>query len=118
MTINVSEALCTDTAKAVTVRRTSTGLYTDGIYNKGSSSTFKTICSVQQPTPKELQSLPQGERTKDILKFISKKKIRTGSAKEGISADVVLHKGKEYKIISSADWEDYGYTESFGARDK
>ena len=117
MPINVSEALGTDTAEIVTVERTSAGAYVDGLYQKGTVSTFKTMCSVQQPSPDELQSLPEGERDKDIRKFISKKSIRTTSDRDGLIADIVLYKGVRYKIISAGDWDAYGQTTSFGARD-
>jgi len=118
MPVNVSEALDSDTAEIVTVERTSGGGYVDGIYQKGTTSTFKTVCSVQQPTPDELQNLPEGERDKDVRKFISKKVVRTASDRDGLIADVVLYKGNRYKIISAGDWDSYGHTTSFGARDQ
>ena len=71
MVINVSEALDSDTAQIVTVERTSAGAYVDGIYQKGSTSTFKTLASVQQPTPKQLDILPEGEKSKDVKLFPS-----------------------------------------------
>lgn len=117
MTINVSEALDPDTSEIITVQRTSGSGYVDGIYQKGTVSTFKTICSVQQPNPEELQSLPEGERNKDIRKFISKKALRTASDQDAIIADIILYKGKQYKIISVADWDSYGHTTALGARD-
>lgn len=118
MPITVSEALDSDTAEIITVERTSGGGYVDGIYQKGVVSTFKTICSVQQATPEELQNLPEGERNKDVRKFISKKAIRTASDRDGLIADVVLYKGFRFKIISAGDWDSYGHTTSFGARDQ
>lgn len=116
MPINVSEALCTDTAEIVTVKRTTGGSYVDGIYVQGSESTFKTICSVQQPSPIELQNLPEGERDKDIRKFISKKPVFTTSDRDEIIADLIRYKGNDYKIISAGDWDSYGHTTSFGVR--
>ena len=118
MPINVSEALDSDTAEIVTVTRTSGGGYVNGIYTKGSTSTFKTVCSVQQPTPDELQNLAEGERNKDIRKFISKRPVRTASDRDGLIADSILYKGFRYKVISAMDWDSYGHTTSFGARDQ
>lgn len=116
MVINVSEALDTDTAQVITVERTSAGGYVDGIYVKGSTSTFKTLASVQQPSPKELEILPEGEKDKDIKMFISKKPIRTTNDEAELIADVVIYKGNRYKIVSSADWDDYGHTKAMGAK--
>lgn len=118
MTINVSAALDIDTSEIVTVERTSGGGYVDGIYQKGIVSTFKTVCSVQQPTPEELQNLPEGERNKDVRKFISKKVVRTASDRDGLIADIILYKGFRFKIINAGDWDSYGHTTSFGARDQ
>tara|TARA_R110000796_G_scaffold252431_2_gene386750 strand:+ start:46 stop:402 length:357 start_codon:yes stop_codon:yes gene_type:complete len=116
MTINVSEALDSDTGEIITATRTNSGNYIDGLYVKGSSSTFKTICSVQPATAVEIQNLPEGERTKDIRKFISKKPLRTTDEKNSIIADTVRYKTRDYKIISAGDWDTYGHTTSFGAR--
>ena len=116
MTINVSEALDSDTGEIVTVTRTSTGGYTDGLYVKGLTTTFKTICSVQPATPVEIQNLPEGERTKDIRKFISIKVIRSSDEKTSVIADTIRYKSKDYKIISAGDWDVYGHTTAFGAR--
>lgn len=118
MTINVSEALDIDTAEIVIVERATAGAYVDGIYQPGSTSLFKTICSVQQPSPEELQTLPGGERIKDVRKFISKRQIRTSDDKTTMTADVVLYQNERYKIISSGDWNIYGHTTSFGAREQ
>jgi len=118
MVINVSEALDIDTAEVVTIIRSSKGSYINGIFVKGNESTFKSICSVQQPTPADLQNLSEGERNKDIRKFISKKSVRTASDRDGISADLIRYKGVNYKIISVLDWDAYGQTTSFGAREQ
>lgn len=116
MVLNVSEALCTDTGEIITVTRTSVGGYIDGIYISGTKSTFRTLASVQQPTPKQLEILPEGERNKDNRVFISKKVIRTSDDKLNLQADTIRYKGTDYKIVFSADWDSYGYTMAIGTR--
>lgn len=116
MVLNVSEALCTDTAEIITVTRTTGGDYVDGLWVAGIPSTFKTLASVQQPTPKQLEVLPEGERNKDNRVFISKKEIRTSSDTLKLEADKITYKGTEYKIVFSADWGSYGYTLAIGTR--
>ena len=117
MTIDVSEAIDGDTAEVVTVERTA-GSYTDGIYVKGATVTFKTMASVQQPTAKQLQSLPEGERDSDVMLFIAKKTIYTASDRDGLPADTILRRNTRYKVIAKADWEIYGHNILFGARIK
>lgn len=116
MPINVSEAICADTAEIVTVIRYSGGLYVDGVWIPGTMFTFKTLCSVQQPTPSQLQMMPEAERDKDIRLFISKKPIYTTRDRINGEADKISYKGSEYKLIDSADWDSYGHTTAMGAK--
>lgn len=118
MVINVSEALDTDTAQVRTVERTSPGSYVDGLYVKGSTSTFKALISIQQPTPKQLEVLEEGERSKDVKLFISNKPLQTVDDKDQLQADVVISKGKRYRIIQAGDWNDYGHTTAMGVREE
>lgn len=117
MPINVSEAIDSDTAEIITVERAEVGGYVDGLYVPGVTSTFKTICSVQAPSPDELQTLAEGERNKDVRKFISKKPLRTTQDRDDTIADVVIYDGFRFKIISSGNWSVYGHTTAFGARE-
>lgn len=117
MTINVSEALDSDTCLVLTVERTASGSYVDGKYVPGATSTFKSLISPQQPTPKQLEVLPEGERDKDVMLFISKKKLRTIDDKNNILPDRVLFDGAKYKIIQLADWGTFGHYPAFGTRE-
>lgn len=117
MAINVSEAIDSDTSEIVTVERRSGG-YVDGIYQTSITSIFKTVASVQQPTPDELQKLSEGERNKDLRKFISKKALIVGSDRTGVVSDIVIFKGIRYKIIQLGDWQSYGHSTAIGAREK
>lgn len=118
MVINVKEALDTDIAKPTTIERTSTGGYIDGIYTPGTPSTFKALISNQQPSPKQLEVLPEGERSKDVRLFISNKPLRTADDKDEVLADVVISKGKRYKLVQAGDWNDYGHTTAMGVREE
>ena len=118
MPINVSRAINTYTSELLTVERPGAGRYVDGIYTAGDTTTFRSMCSVQQPSADEIQNLPEGERNKNIRKFISKRPLRTTGDREGIEADVVLYKGSRYKIIQIEDWDVFGHTTAFGAEDE
>jgi hypothetical protein len=116
MPINVSAAIDSDTAEIVTVERTSSGGYVDGIYVSGTVTTFKTLSSVQQPTTQDLQMLPEGDRDANPRLFISKKLLRMVSDRDNLVADVVLYKGLRFKIIALGDWISYGHNLAFGVR--
>ena len=118
MTIGVSEALDMDTGIVLTIKRETGGGYIDGLWVTGTFLTFKTIGSPQPASAKELQILPEGDRDKDVFKFITKKPLRALSDRDNISADIVIFKGAEYTIISQGDWDIFGQTTSFGARTK
>lgn len=118
MTINVSEAICSDTGEIISVERKSQGSYVGGIYQQGSVTTFKTLASVQQPSPKELQYLPGGIRDKEVMMFISKKPLISTSDKDKTDGDVIIRKGKRYLVTMPADWNTYGYTRAFGVREE
>lgn len=118
MPIQVSEAIDSDTAEKISVERYS-GSFVDGNYVKsGKPIRFNTLASVQQPTPKEIQNLPEGERDKDIKKFISLKPVRTSSDRDSTLPDIVIYKSVKYKIIMSGNWDSYGHTTAFGTREK
>ncbi len=117
MPINVSEALDSDTCVKVQVERTTPGNYVDGIYVSGTTSIFNTLVSPQQPSPKQLEVLPEGERDKDVMLFISKRFLRTVDDDNELPADVVLFKGERYRIIQLADWSTFGHTPAYGVKD-
>ncbi len=119
MVINVSAALDKDTAEIITVQRDSgTGEFIEGLYVKGATTTFKTFASVQQPTPQQLETLPEGERDKNPRLFISKKPLKTVSDRDNTIADIVIYKGERFKIIQLGDWSSYGHTMAYGVRDQ
>ena len=104
MPIKVNEAIDTDTAELITVIRVTGSAYIDGIYTRGTETTLKMLASVQPLTGRELQALPEGERAKELLKFISKRVIFSGDDRTELSADIVVHDNKRYKIINSGNY--------------
>lgn len=116
MVIQVSEALDSDNAVMLTVDRQAAGSFVDGVWVRGVVTVFKSLISVQQPNAKELQLLSEGERQKDIRKFISIKSLKMANVEQQTQADLINYKGAQYKIIRVNDYDDYGYTRALGAR--
>lgn len=116
MPINVSEALDSDLCLKLTVKRKTGGTHVDGLWVPGVESTFVSMISPQQPTAQEILVLPEGERSKDVMKFISKRVIRQADDKSAVEADVVLYDSKEYKIIKAEKWGTFGHTIGYGTR--
>jgi len=93
------------------------GKYVDGIYQGALAPIlFTTLGSVQQPTPKDLQSLPEGERSGDVRKIFCLKRLYTSDDISGRIADKVVYNGMAFKVINDGDWQAYGYTEGLIAR--
>lgn len=115
MVISVTEALDGDTAILVTVER-ATGSWIDGRWVVGVPVLFKTMASPQQPTPKQLQNLPENERTSDVMVFYCAKPVFSTKDREGLPADHIIFKGVKRKVIATADWDTFGHTIAFAAR--
>ena len=117
MPINVSEALDSDTSEIITIERKLGGSRVDGIWVPGAPSTFKALASAQPASASDLQSLPEGERDKDIFKFISNKPIFTTQDRTVAEADVIIFKGTRWRVISSGDWSSYGHNTVLAAKE-
>lgn len=118
MPINVSEAIDSDTSERIRVERSSPGSYVDGLFVPGPISTFKALGSVQQPTPRDLQTLPEGERVKNLKMVICSKKLQTANEDTNTLADVIIAKGIRFKITMLADWLSYGHNIAFVVKEK
>jgi len=114
MPINVSEAIDSDTATIVTLFNSTGGDYVDGIFVPGSETTTRALASVQQPTPKQLEFLEGGERSKSIKSFYLNKEVFTSS--DDRTATEILHRGNRYKVVHAGDWLDYGWFFAIGAK--
>lgn len=118
MPVQVSGAINADTAEPITVFRKTDGGYVDGVWVEGSESSFPVLASVQQPSPKQLEVLPEGERSPDVKLFISLLPIYTSNDFDDTEADHIEWNGKRYKANSSGDWSSYGQTTVLGTRVK
>lgn len=111
MPINVSEAICPDTSETIKVFRPGQQQIVDGIRQEPEYTYFPALASAQQPTFKEVLTLEEGDRDKNIWCFISNQPIRHADDRRGHEADIIEHKSKHFRVIFSGDWESYGYTE-------
>lgn len=117
MTINVSEALDSDTAIIITVERT-TGGYVNRKFVKNPPVTFKALASPQPASADDLQILSEGDREKSIIKFICNKAVYTTRDRDGLPSDVIIWKGQRYRVINAADWNQFGHSTVLGAKEE
>lgn len=114
MPINVSEALDIHTSEKILVERYSAGTRSGGLFVPGSSSIFKALASVQQPTHKILMVLAEGERTQNPRLFVCNKLLRCSDEKLQTLADIIIWDGKRFKIIKLGNWFNYGHSQAIG----
>lgn len=97
-----------------TIERVTGGHYdNDGMWNDGQAETLEIIASVQPLNANEKQQyvdvLPEGAVNYNAVKIYSntalqvEKQEQDGNA--GQEADVLLWRGKRYKIVSCEEWQ-------------
>lgn len=118
MPINVSDAINSDTAEPIVIKKFPAGAYVDGIWTLSGDAptTRKALASVQQPTPQQLKILPEGMRSSDKRLFICNKPVKTVSQEDETVADHIIWNGNEYKCYSVADWAQYGHNTVIGVK--
>lgn len=70
-------------------------------------SSFSAQLSVQPINGRERQDLPEGYRTRRIVKAFGQPspKLRTTDLAAGASNDIVIYKGDRFDVISVEDWD-------------
>jgi hypothetical protein len=69
-------------------------------------------------TEKELDMVPEGDRIKGAITFISVEEIFVTNTSTPGTSDQIEWNGERYKIIAILPWKDYGYYMSIGERIK
>ena len=86
---------------AITVKRTLKGTNIGGVKAEGVSSDFTITGSLQPPSSRDIQMLPEGSHYTTLYKIYSKNYVPQDSSHE---TDVFLIDGKELRTIVYKDW--------------
>ena len=86
--------------RTVTVGRRTTPSVVKGVVQPVTPTFFTIEASVQQARPKDLQQLPEHDRTTETIVLHSETKLRTVDEKNGLPADVVQHDGQNWKVVA------------------
>lgn len=87
--------------KAYTIRRQSGGTRTNGHWVEGTESNVAITASVQPLTPKEMESLPEGRRTKQAFKLFTDTELKTVETQ---NPDRITLFGSNFEVLSIAPW--------------
>lgn len=103
-------------ATTVTLTRTAEGSYVEGRYVPGVSTTSELRAAVSPASPRDLQALPEGLRTEQLMQFFASVALRTAEA-AGSPADRVTFGGYTYEIQHVEDWSvQAGYWRAVGVK--
>ena len=85
--------------RAITISRYSAGSYVNGRWQgDGSPTTVDRVASVQPGNGKDLEQLPEGDRTKEVIKVYVDYELRSADQGNGIEPDQILDRGETYEV--------------------
>lgn len=90
-----------------TVTRPS-GSYVAGRWVAGAASMFEITASIQPATPKELQRLPEGDRTTAVVAVWTSTELQ--------AHDLVAYGGGNYEVQALERWDLGGYFKALASR--
>jgi hypothetical protein len=85
------------TITADLVRRAA-GSYTNGVYSGGTAATSSIRIIYWPATPREIERLPEGMRTREVIGIASKEVLRAAEHETGTQADIVAIAGRDYEV--------------------
>jgi len=95
---------CLGAVGAITVRSFPAGAYVAGYWSQGAPVDTATTAVVQPSTPKEVEQLPEEERTKEAITVYTRNPLKTSDVSSQDQSDVILWDGREWKVMISEDW--------------
>lgn len=88
------------------MRRYDAGTYDKGRWVPGTSYTeTEIIASIQPLSGRERELLPEGERTKEVVRVYTKYGLRQAIEKNNVKGDQVSYKGRLYEVKRVDTWD-------------
>lgn len=112
--LNVSEVLLSpEFMQPVKVYRNDNGRWEKGLFKQDEETLFLDML-VSPVNEKVINMIPEADRIKDAKTFHCLDELYITSANgEARTSDMLEWKGNKYKIVSIADYSDYGYYKAF-----
>lgn len=90
---------------AISVRRFAAGGYdATGRYQSPASALTPTRAVVNPATPREIEKLPENERTSESITVFTSALLQTSDVASQAKADQVVWAGKTYEVKRTQDW--------------
>jgi len=101
----------------LTVIREKSGYIVKGRYQETPPQEVNIKASIQPVSGKDRMMLPEGIRSKEIIKLYTTFLLQTDNAEGSTKSDVVVYNGCRYDVITVEDWTvDGGYYKAVAAR--
>lgn len=104
---NTGDAIdCVSPATATVTRFTSVGSYSavTGRWIDTTTTTLSIKMSIQPVTGRELDILPENDRTREVLRIFTKTQLFGLSASNGQKPDRFAYLGRNYEVHNVEDW--------------
>jgi len=85
--------------ESVAVERYAAGTWTNGKYTKGAKTDISIFASVQPADGREIDQLPEGDRTKVHKEIFSTSELKLN--------DIITYDGERYEVHKLSDWSPY-----------
>jgi hypothetical protein len=92
------------------------GTVEDGRYSAAPTTTLQVKASIQPVSEKDLQRLPEGERSINRIVVFTATALQTSQAPDGPPADIITWNGKQYQIEDSDTWAEMAGYNRYVAR--
>jgi len=112
-----------DLSQKFTVIR-STGSFIKGLWTEGTVTEIEMWGNVTNPTPKDLDQVPEGDRVTGAMVFHTKQPIYVTRAGAGTKkdpnaiSDKIIWRSEYYRLSGVSPYIDYGYYRAVGVRIK
>ena len=73
----------------------------------GAESIIEIIASIQPLSPYEVLQLPEGQRTKEIVKVYTTTGLRQTIEQQNLKGDRIAYKGRLYEVRKVSSWETF-----------
>lgn len=104
--MGLSDVISTFATGTYTVTRRAASTYSNGVRVAGSTSTLSITASVQPVTGRELERLPEGMRTTEVVKLYTTTALRTADSGD---PDHISIDGETYEVQLVERWTAKGY---------
>lgn len=110
----VSGAIASLATGTYLVTRRAASTYVDGVATPGAETTFNTVAVAVPVSGRELQRLPEGMRSREVMRIFTEDELRT--VQPGSDPDLVSIDGYLFEVQAVSRWVAGGYYEAFAVK--